>query len=834
MPKIKKGSDKKLSDKDRGLLWDGIGEEDFLNESGFDDKDIVEFNYPKAVEFIQNINLMRQLVRLSDSLKPVERRTLYVMHQKGAIPSKKSQKASKSVGDIMEYHAHSDASIYKTIIGMSQYWVKPVPLIHVAGNNANIAEPKKFAHMRYTEVTTSKYTEECFFSDFDPDCVEMIFNSAYDGDEPLALPNKFPNILVNGGAGIAVGNQFMIPPFNINDIIKVFKRLMKNPNHPDIAIVPDLPTGCDIVDDGTFVNEMIEKGTGTLRMRSTINIMETKKHWVLQIVNVPWMVNLVTVQEKIIDLVKKKILPIQDIQDHCYQVKEKGEIRTIVDIRLYIDKAHDPYSVRSKLYKLTELAKHQAINFKVVTDDLGVECFGLREFALSWLDGRREYKRRIFNKKIAKIQARLAILDILIYLTDKDHLVKTVKIIQTNTKANAVSALQKYGNMTSFQASEILTLGLTSFTSDAHDRYVEEKKEKRKVLEECMEKVRSEKKIDEIISIELDDLAKYAQPRRSKLIDPEKGVYIPNTNHMVIITRMNMIKKLPMPKDGSRSTYGTFKQYDYPIDRLDVNNLESIMFFDSTGRYTNMPVNQIDNTEHSHIGSPAYDVTKLDGNLVAMLPDIQEVTKKTLKQVGAGKPNLLTLTADGYMKETPIEEYTELKNSKKVRAMKVREGDRLIYANIILDSSSILIYTKRGKYIYINNKDIPIAGRDTQGLQCIKLEDGDECVGCCVIGDKDEYILVVTEKGLVKKCEISVLGEAGRRKTGASYMTTLDSTDSVNFVCAFEGISPVTVCTRLDTITLDPAMIPTLTRRAKGQKLIPIPQGCNIIAVKTD
>lgn len=1007
-------------------IWDKITDADFENERNIDEDDLAQYDLEKMKIFSANINYFRQILRLSDSLKPVERRLLYTMYLSKALPGTKTQKSNRIVGNAMQYHAHGDclrgntnfvltngevktikelydeyiinekglkenndeeypyqssllipvlsvlanvsilangtvmpnyitdirigqytkkiyhihlknggciqctnnhpimirsghrllwvkaenlkvgdkiyaqevrkrnpedefifniitnakntitdiiveeleeeepmydftsvnllaqnalivtyqdnykmefacvhnSSIYKSLVGMSQVWKRPVPLIQGKGNFGNDAFPESYAHSRYTEATLSKYAYECFFEDYDEDCVETIFNTAIDGPEPLSLPAKFPNILVNGGVGIAVGNAFRIPPYNINDIISLCKRLINNPDHPDIYMVPDLPTGCSIIDPGDGFKEMCETGTGTLTMRADIEIIEKPKKWVLKVRDIPWMTSLRTIEDKLEELTRKNILPIKDIQNESEQIKLKdGSLRTIIDYRIIIDKSHDPYVVRNKLYKLTDLEKAVGINFKVVLAGLSIGQLSMRELVLSWIDERREYKRRLLNKKIVKLNSRISLLEILIKLLDKDNINKTVNIIKNSNSSELVHRLREHGNMSSFQASKIAEMRLNAFTKDARERYIEEKKKLEKELEEVMDLIKSEKKIDKIIIGELEDLRKYGSPRKSQLIAPETGRQVAKTNHIIVTTKQGYIKKLPANNDGKSYSLGAFKNYDYPTNRIEINNLDSIILFDSLGKFTRMPVYEIDNTEINNGGNKVYDVTKLDGEIVSVFPDFNPTTEKYIKDNLNTDITLVTLSKDGYLKKTKLEEYTKLKNTKNIRAVKLKDNDSLIYANIIMDTSNVLIYTKKGKYVFIKASDIALQSKDSMGLLSIQLEDGDECVGLSVIGDNDEYLLVVTEKGNMKKCEIEFMGNAGKRKVSTSYISSLDPTDNVIFVSGVKNDSKVIVCNRNNYNTYEVDMIPTLTRRAKGQKMIPVPVGDNIISV---
>lgn len=815
-------------------VWNKFTDRDFEEEDNIIDESLHDYNIERMKIFSANVNYFRQLIRLSDSLKPVERRILYSLYRIGALPNTKTKKSQRVLGETGTLHAHGDGPIYKAMVGLAQPWKNAVPLINGKESNfGNDINPEGYASSRYTEMTMSKYAYECFFQDYDEECVETLFNTSIDGPEPLSLPSKFPNVLINGGMGIAVGNAFAIPPYNINDIISLTKRLLLNPDDPDIYIIPDLPTGCDIVEKDTTLRDICDMGTGVLRMRSTIDIYEQKRSWVLSVKNVPWLVSLKSVNDRLVELTKKGILPIKDIRDESKAIKTPdGYMRQRIEYNILIDKAHDPYVVRDKIYKLTSLGKSMGINFKVVMEGFNIDTLNMRDLILAWVDERREYKRRLFNKRIIKIMARISLLEVLIHLTDKDNIEKTVGIIKNSTSSELVSRLMEFAKMSSFQATRIGDMRLNAFTKDARERYIKEKSKLEDELKIVMEIIKSEKKIDKIILEELDDLKKYASPRRSNVVAEDTSIQVAQTDHIIVVSNQGNVKKLlDIP---NRTTYGSFKNLDYPMHKIHVNNLDSITFFDSLGRFTTMPVYEIMNTEMSSYGNSVYDVTKLDGQVIAVFPSFKESTEKYIKENLGDEIALVTLTKNGYLKQTKLDEFSSLKNTKNVRSIRLKDNDNLIYTDIILESSNLMVYTKKGNYIFICAKDIALQSKDSMGLRAINLEEGDECIGLTVIGKKDKYVLVITEKGNMKKCEIEYLGNAGKRRVDASYLTSLDDADFVYMVDTVNDNDNVQVCTRSEILDYCVSDIPTLTRRAKAKKMIPLPVGSNIITISVD
>lgn len=828
--KMKNSGVKVVSSNGKKKLWDGITARDFESVDNIENREIGEFDKENMILFAANTNLFRQIIRLSDSLKPVERRVLYALYQLGAKPRVKT-KSAQIVATTMKYHPHGDSVAYGAMVNLAQPWKRACPLVSGKGNYGNAGSPDMYAHYRYTEAYMSKYAWECFFEDYDPECVETLFNSASDTEEPMALPSKFPNILVNGGFGIAFGNSFRIPPYNINDIIDKCEAVIRNPLYSDLYMIPDLPCDCDIIDDGTEIQNIIETGTGVLRMRGRISIEQRGNRWALHIHSVPWMVNLQSVLSRIRELAKNGAISIIDIQDANEPVMSNGEdVDTSIDTTIIISNAHDPNVIRDKLYSMTDLEKSVSINFKVVTDNLTVDRMNMRDLIMSWINERRSYKRRKFNKRLTTISARIELLDILIYLLQKDNINQTVDVIKNSTSDNIEERLRKLCKMSSYQAKRIGDMKLSAFTKDARKRYEAECDRLSNERKEIMTIIKSEKKIDNIIIDELHDLQKYAKPRRTNVIEPSTGVKIANTEHHLIVSKNGNIKKL-MYNGRYEVNMGSFKTNDYPIYRSIVHNMDSVIFFDSFGRYSIIPVHTIDNNEAHQFGHTLFEVSKLSGKIVTIEKMINQEDLEMIKRLGT--PYMVTITARGYIKKTPLETYLAIRNTKNVRCMKIRDDDSMVFAGIILENSNIMVYTKKGHYMYLTMDSISEQAKDSMGLISMKLDGNDEVAGVSVIGKNDEYICIITQRGLVKKCELKYCGAPLKRSSSntQAYLTTLDTADEVISVIGLKSDSGVAICTRTEVIHLQSDDIPNLTRKAKGKKMIALPSGANIINV---
>lgn len=827
---------KAKADKNEIRLWEGVDEGFFEDTRNIEPVDIADYDLEHMRQYAANVNLWRHLIRLSDSLKPVERRILYVLYNAKAYPGHKL-KSNMINGYTAVYHCHGDS--YPSMVGMAQSWKRQVPLIDGKGNFGS-ASNEMYAANRYTEASMSAYAKECFFDDFDPDCVEMVFNSACGLDEPMSLPAKFPNILVNGGMGIAFGNAFRVPPYNINDIIDVCKRVIDYPETANVFMIPDLPTGCQIIDDGKCFHDIVESGKSVLKMRADTEIIETPKNWIIKVTSIPWTTTLngkTGIKGKINDLARNGTLVIKDTEDHSYAVKDRvtGKTKSKIDFRIVFDKAHDPYAVLNKLYMLTDLQKSVSVDFKVVLDNLTVQRLNMRDLINSWIDERRSYKRRLFNKKLTKIAARIDLLQVLIILCTGNNLTKTTKIIQNCSEEEGPAQLMKLASMTSYQAAKIFDMRLRAFSKDAKARYEEELRGLKKKKDELMKLIRSEKQIDQILKEELEDLRKYAAPRRSKIVSEDTGLRISDTTHSIIVTNANLIKKLGYDEahPEKNANMGSFKTGDYPVDCVIAHNASSMTFFDTFGRYSIIPVHQIDNCELSQYGHNAFDMLKLSGKIIKSMEtydnDLIELMRKNI-----GEPYLVTITKNGYAKKTPMSVYTDMKNSKNIRAMKIRDDDSLIVAEVMFDATIIIIYTKKGDYTMLRVADIAEQAKDSMGLITMRVADGDEVAGIGAIGRKDDAIAIVSDKGMCKRVARKYFGDVGRRGRAADQgsLMTLDPTDRIRFVSGISEGQQLTVALRNSVTNIKYDELPDQTKKAKGKKLV-FPSGnVNIVCAR--
>ena len=841
-----------MAKKQNGELWDGITIDDFINESNIDDVDIGDFNTEKMAMFSANVNLARQLVRAADSLKPVNRRILYVMYQLGAHEHK--IKSTDITSATMRIHPHGDMPIYVAMVRMTQYWKKSVPLVGGDSNFGSVKSPNGYADYRYTKAELTDYAYDCFFKDFDKSAVTK--TSAIIGyDEPQYLPSRYPNVLVNGTDGIGNGYSASIPPYNCNDIVDAVITLIDDPN-ADIFMIPDFPTSCDIVDDGNF-EEISKTGDGTIRMRANIDIEETDNSWVLRVTSIPYGVSYDVLYKSILnlgrrgDIILNQRLPISDGTRPVYI---DGQLRMQIDLAINVDKSQDPKKVRALLFKRTDLEKTMSIKFTVIRNDFEIVKSNVKDVLLIWLAERRLYKRNLLNQKIVKLTSQIDIANVIIDLLSRksesqldDLYMDLIRTIRKSKPDEILDNLKAKFNLNSYQASVVRKLTIDSINADSLQKYIEERDKNVIELNEYRDTAKSARKIDKIIKKEVECLKDYATPRKSKIIIDDGGDTISSTEHLIVFTDGKNIKKLPYPVLPSHKSkpLGVFDQGDAPDIVIQANNLDLIFIMDDFGKYTIMKISDIVNTPYSSFGETLYSIAKLEGKVVFAknIPSKDyshgKSKKKSQKTVAKASSDiyLLTLSDSGYMKKTKFNEYiygsdNTILTAKCIKGANTRDNDKLIYATLWDESNDMkmLITTKRGNYITINSSFVPELGKVSIGNRIIDVDNDDACSSIDIIYPSDEFIVVVTSRGCCKKVETKFLLEATKIRDG-SYLTALDDNDELIYAGGCSKGDIIEVSMKSGTVQYIIDDFPTTSRKAKPTKYIPVPNGDKIIHV---
>lgn len=837
---------KKKQEQENQGLWKDIHEEDFYSEDAATDVSLAEYNKNSMDIYIANVNYSRQFTRLFDGLKPIDSRIVTIYYKDGLRANKKATKSVTAIGDIIKIHPHGDGPIYEAMINNAQFWKKPQPLVSFKGNFGSELKPKKYGSARYTETRLTPYADECFFSDYMEDCIEFIPSSVMsDFKEPMYLPAKFPNGLINGSYGFAIANQGCVPPYNIQDIYNAMIALMKDPT-ADINMVPEVPTGCDIVDNGTL-KDICDSGTGTLRMRGKIDIEAGKwgrtPVWILKIKSFPWMTDFSKIYDQIVALGKAKKMPILELQDHSYPYKDKtdGYDKQHIDLRVLIPYEADPYKARDTLYKNTQLDYSMGVKIQVVTKDLRMLQLSVKDYMLLWLEEKREYKRRLINRKLIKYQEDLSVIRGLLKICDTDKKIRKFLDIVRNTRTDEeiIEKLRTQFDMNSHQASKLYNVGVNKLNLGSLEKWKSEVIRLEKEIESLYKAAKSPKSIDAKIMEDLHDMLKYNKPKKCNLINIDKNQVVSDTNHIIMITHDGFLKKLPADGTGNRSKslYGYIAPGDYPVHRIEINNLDSLTLFDSKGRFSIIPVSEIPNTTYNEPGVKVYDIAKLEGRIVLAIQYLNDSLLRKLKKSVPKEDftgfEFVTISSTGMVKRTPSKEIqlngrAMIKNSPYA---KLAEGDEITYVQFLFTNINLLIYTEMGDFSFIPIDTIKSMGKNAMGLRCMPMLENDRVIGCSPVGPLDDSIVVLTQKGYLKRVDSDGLGIKKRKQT--SYLATLAEGDKVAFCEAVNSNEWNTVCVgtknQLHEIPMDKVKV--MTRMRMGDKLVPVPVGDNIITM---
>lgn len=825
------------------IVWNDVSAEDFRADASVDDCDISDFNKAGMVVYQANVNYSRQIARAEDSLKPVERRILYTMYTLNASPGN-ALKSNMITGKMMYIHSHSDTSAHSSMIDLAQYWKNNIPLVTGACNLGVITAPDEFAASRYADLCLTKYAYECFFEDYDRKALNISENLT-GHEEPELLPSKFPNILVNGNSGIGNGFMSSIPPFNVNDVIAVCKKVIKNPdiNVKNLVIVPDFPSECDIIENKSEIEKFCTTGVGKVVVRAKTEIRETSNTWVIVIKSIPYGVPFPTIRNKIVELGKAGLIPLKAMHEESEAYVDKdGLTRKDLNFDIEIPKAADPIKTLNTLYKSCSLEKTITLQATVVVNDykLTIKTMNIKELITTWLNTRRLYKRSLFNHKINSLISEIGIYKAMIVLLDGKNLEKTVSIIRGSTSENIVERLMsEYGSavkLDSFQASTIAKKPLNSFTKDAAEKYKKDLKEATKKLDEITAIAYDPEKIDEIILKELDDLKKYAPAeRRSNLITVDGEQEVAATDHRLVITSKGHLKKLPAVVDArhQKQPYGAFEPNDRILFIDKVNNMDAILLFNAKGRFSLIPIKDIDNTMYNQFGDTLFDISRLDGKIISTY-NIDGNKYNPMSFTADHSGWIFALTKQGFMKRTPISDYiTGDKTFKAIKngvGIRLRDGDSVAQCLQIFDEvlnelhAGILMYTKQGEYTYLKNwSDITDMGRNTMGLQYMALKANDECVGFEIVSNKFmKYAIVITKKGCMKRIELEYLGASKRKES--SYIATIREGDEIHSIIPYdkdtnEDEAVLVLSTRNGDKEIPISNIPILGRKAKPAKI---------------
>jgi DNA gyrase subunit A len=767
-----------------------------------------------------NVKYMRYIPAIVDGLKPGERRIMYALFLKKFFHNKNHGKSGSAISETLLMHPHGDSPIYETITKLAQPWSNNEVLIDGQGSFGTPSGDSAAAH-RYTEVRMSHYAWKCFFEDFNIDYVNTKLTYLGNEVEPEYLPSRYPNVLINNTFGIGYGVATGLPTYNLKEVLELTIKLLNDPDHDDITLIPDSPTWAHIVDEGQF-KELSETGKGQFKMRGEIEVDEVNN--VLIIRSTPLQVNGNKVKAAILDLqAKGKINGVLDFKD--YADKETTSPSGF-EIRVILKKEVDPYALREVLYtsNVVRMQTTIPINFKLI-DDYQDFNFNVRSLIARWLEYRRDYKRRFYNHKIISAKERQHVLETILLIFTGKNAEKALNTIRSAESTMEIKAfLMDTFKITSLQAEKIADMKIAAFSKNSIKNYIEEKAKIDKNVEEYNKIIRSRKKIDKIIREELEEgIQLFGSDRRSQVITIDGKRQIRETEHVIVFTKDGLVKKLPKGVHG----LGVINQGDYPNEILpNVSNLTELLIFVESGVVYRLPVHMIPNTELSSGGEKISKFCKITSDITSI---IQKPSMDSLGQIWA-PVYLIMVTANGIIKKTPMLNYMNIKNE--LSAMAIKEGDTLKTVKILAGDKDLLIYTNLGFGVRFPSDAVKETSRMTVGVKALALTDDEVVVGLDIINDKDTRIFSLTSKGTGKTSTLDNFQTMDRAKGKSLRIISLEDDEEVILIRTVKGKEKFRVFLKNSIEEINIADVPELPRLSKGKKLVPVAKGNNIIDIK--
>ena len=762
-----------------------------------------------------NVNIARMSPQLIDGLKPVAKRALYGMHtnpNKGLV----SRKVLRCMADALAYHPHGDGSIGDVIYTMGSTWLQNIMYIDPQGNYGNVRGDDAAAP-RYTEAKISKAANWIFFSDMKDSNVPM--RPSYDGDnmEPDYLPARIPTILCNPQfSGIGIGLATNIPPFNPGEVCQATIKLIKNPK-ANIMLIPDSPTGCDIVDTGMFEGLNKDGDDVTLTMQASYDIDYMSN--VITITSLPFHIGSDQVVSAVVNLRKtekekdptKGFNGLIDIHDNSAEDR--------VELKFLLKKDVNPDEfIGLLLKKKTNLKKTYPVEIRCI-EDLQSRVFGTKELLLEWIDYRRECVRAIYNKKLMEALSEHHMNEVFLFVLNGENLKKTIKIAkESEDKASMEqSFIDAYG-ITSLQAKTLSNMRTYQYSKKAYEEYKEAKKNLEKDIKDYTAIIEDDNAVDEVIIDQLKFAIKnFCGPRRSQVIKAGKlKEKIPNTKHIIGISKDGYIKKLNIDQSISIGTVGNTSQVIVTL----ISNRDNLLIFDSEGRITRVGVSSIPDMDIDDIGVDLTRYFKSKGTPISIINE---------SDIDSDCGDIILVTENGIGKRVKMSEFAKIKDFKE--SITLTEGDSLIAA-IPAGDEEFIIYTNFGDGIRLRSTDIKRQSKDAKGLKLITLRSNEKVAGIDFLEKGCDKILYITSSGRLKMTEGRLLPLMNRKDEPLS----LIGLDPNEYLIGVGFVSPedtVVVYRKKGTpVEIPLKNVSVTTRVAKAEKMVKTPSGDMVTGFK--
>jgi DNA gyrase subunit A len=779
---------------------------------------VMEENF---LRYSMSVIVDRALPDVRDGMKPVHRRIVYVMDKMGIGPTSKTVKSAQIVGEVMgKYHPHGDSSIYDAMVRLAQDWVMRYPLVQGQGNFGSMdGDPP--AAMRYTEAKMTRATEAAL-ADIDKETVD--FRDTYDGtrQEPVVLPAKLPNLLLNGQVGIAVGMATNIPTHNLGELVDATLHLIDNPDTTTIDDLmkyvkgPDFPTGA-VVYGGDPMRQAYATGRGSVTIRAVAEIEETKKgKRQIVVTEMPYGVNKATLMEKISELYKDKKIQISDLRDET----ARGQIRLVIELR----KDAYPKKVLNQLYKLTALQTTFHYNMLALVDGIQPRVLGLHDILQEFIKHRQQVVRRRTEFDLRKAKERAHILEGLKIALD--HIDEVIKLIRASKNYDeALAGLMKQFKLSELQGKAILAMQLRKLTGLDRKEIEDELNELIKLIGELEKILADEKEILAIIKNELLEMKeKYGDERRTKIIDSELGKFkdeelIPDENVVVLLTTENYIKRTlatdyKQQHRGGKGKRGMTTKEEDIIDQLvTASTHDWLLFFTNKGRVFRLKAYEVPAS-----GLQAKGIAVV--NLLQLQPEEKITSMIKLDKDQPEGSFLFMATTHGTVKKTPIKDYANIRNSGLI-TINLDADDELRWVKLSDGNDEVVISTSFGQAIRFKESDARPMGRAARGVRGIRLRQGDRVVGMD-LAREDLKLLVMSVKGYGKVTKVANFPTHKRGGIGIKAAVVTAKTGNLITVQALDADTAevIMISTKGQTIRMNLKDIPVIGRTTQGVRVM--------------
>ena len=797
------------------------------------DVDLKKTMETSYIDYAMSVIAARALPDVRDGLKPVQRRVLFSMIELNNGPDKPHRKCARIVGDTMgKYHPHGDSSIYGALVNMAQDWSTRYPLVDGHGNFGSV-DGDGAAAMRYTEARLSKISME-MLADINKDTVDFMPNFDETEKEPVVLPSRFPNLLVNGTTGIAVGMATNIPPHNLREVINAVVKIIDNEVEQnrgtdieellDIVKGPDFPTGGMILGT-TGINEAYRTGRGKIRVRAVTNIepMNNGKNRII-VTELPYMVNKARLIEKIAELVRdKKIDGITDLRDES----DRQGMRICIELRRDVN----PNVVLNLLYKHTQLQDTFGVIMLALVNNQP-KVLNLLDMLNYYLMHQKEVVTRRTKYDLNKAEERAHLLEGL--LIALDHIDEVISIIRgSKTTPEAKEKLMNRFGLSDAQAQAIVDMRLRALTGLEREKIENEYKELVARIAELKAILADEKKLLGVIREEILLIAdKYGDERRTSIGFDEYDIsmedLIPVTNTVITMTKLGYIKRMSV--DNFRSQHRGGKgikgmetiQDDYIVEMLMTTSHHYLMFFTNMGRVYRIKAYEIPEASRTSRGTAIINIIPLqpDEKITAMIP-IKDYEKDKY---------LFMATKNGIVKKTSVLDYENIRKTG-LAAISLRDDDELIEVKITGDDEEILLFTRYGQCIRFKEADVRATGRTTMGVIGMNLTAGDEVIAM-QMASQGESVMIVSEKGLGKCTRINEFTTQNRGGKGVKcYKITEKSGNLIGVKSVVKDDELMLITTEGIIIRIRVNDTALLGRVTSGVKLIDLKSGVTVASI---